>query len=124
MVNSKKRWVSRSAKIKKSTPRNFRYDLRNIEKEEDDIVKEFEKMELFLKNIKYTNMVQEIKNTDQKGLVEKSVIKSVPEKKIRKTFKGCKVQQKTVVMEKESQDGLKDEYFEVKKIYRECPKNK
>ena len=122
MQNTKKRWMSKSAKIKRSIAQHLTHDFKNIEKEEEDIVKEFEKMELFLKNMKYTNMIQEIKNTDKKGLVEKSVVKSVPEKKIRKTFKGCKVQQKTVVMEKENTDGTANEYFEVKKIYRQCPK--
>ena len=107
---------------------DFENDFKDIEVEEAEIVKEFEKMEAFLSNLndknKVTNRVQDIKNISPSGSVIKSVVKSLPEKKVRKSFNGCKIQHKTIILEKDGDENEKDEYLEIKKIYKQCPKVK
>ncbi len=107
---------------------DFENDFKDIEVEEAQIIKEFEKMETFLNNLnpknKLTNRVQETKNISPTGAIVKSIVKSLPEKKVRKSFNGCKIQHKTMILEKEGDENEKDEYLEIKKIYKQCPKPK
>jgi ferritin-like metal-binding protein YciE len=107
---------------------SFENDFKDIEVEEEGIIKEFEKMEQFLNNLdgknKITNRVQETKNITPEGGIVKSVIKSLPEKKARKSFNGCKIQHKTIILEKEGNENENDEYLEIKKVFKQCPKTK
>jgi len=98
--------------------------LNSIEKEEEQILKQFEKLENELRKIviKPTNKAQQIQNIEPNGRIEKTLTKSVPEKKLRKNFKGCSIQTKVTVYESADPSTDKDEYYEVKKIYRKCPK--
>jgi hypothetical protein len=95
-----------------------------IETEEQKLLKQFEKMESALKKIVInpTNKVQQIKNVSPNGHIENVLIKSVPEKKVRKIFNGCTVQSKITMYENMDPSLDKDEYYEIKKIYRQCPK--
>jgi hypothetical protein len=93
-------------------------DIMDLDQEEDKILKDFQTMENRLKGLKNIQKIQEIKNVGVTGTVEKAVIKSHPDKKPRKTFTGCAVKSKTMIYENVDQD----EYLEVKKVYRKCPK--
>jgi hypothetical protein len=100
------------------------FKLNNLDYEDDKILKEFQQMEIRLRGIKKINKVEEIKNSGPNGIIEKSLIKSNPEKKLRKDFKGCAVQSRITVYENIDENAKQNEYFEVKKIYRKCPKTK
>jgi len=93
-------------------------DILDLDQEEDKILKDFQIMENRLKGLKNIQKTQEIKNVGVTGIVEKAVIKSNPDKKPRKTFTGCAIKSKTMIYENPDQD----EYLEVKKVYRKCPK--
>ncbi len=117
----KKGTKKKGGSIKKPTS-SVKFNL--IEQEEQQLLKQFEKMENELKKIvsKPTNKVQQIQNVAPNGQIEKTLTKSVPEKKVRKNFSGCSVQTKVTVYENADPMADKDEYYEVKKIYRKCPK--
>ncbi len=93
-------------------------DILDLDQEEDKILKDFQMMENRLKGLKNVQKIQEIKNIGVTGAVEKAVVKSHPDKKPRKTFIGCAVKSKTMIYENPDQE----EYLEVKKVYRKCPK--
>ncbi len=108
----------------KSNKKSSSSKLNLIELEEHQLLKQFNIMENALQRIimKPTNKVQQIHNVSPTGHVEKILTKSVPEKKPRKNFNGCSLQTKVTVYEKMDPSMDKDEYFEVKKVYRKCPK--
>ena len=96
--------------------------LQDLDLEDEKILKEFKIMENRLKNVKNVNKAQEIKNTGPTGVIEKTLVKSNPEKKLRRTFKGCNVQSRVTVYENVDENAEQNEYLEIKKIYRKCPK--
>jgi hypothetical protein len=108
----------------KSKKKSSSGKLNLIELEENQLLKQFNIMENALHRIimKPTNKIQQIQNVSPNGHVEKILTKSVPEKKPRKNFNGCSLQTKVTVYESTNPSSDKDEYYEVKKIYRKCPK--
>jgi len=109
----------------KSLKESKKYQFETLEKQEEDILKEFNRLENALKNVKInkTNQLEETRNIHPSGEVEKSIIQTFPDKKIRRKFKGCAIQTKTILYENKNDKIDKNEYFELKKIYRQCPKN-
>lgn len=109
----------------KSLKESKKYQFETLEKQEEDILKEFNRLENALKNIRInkTNQLEETRNIQPSGEVEKSIIQTFPDKKIRRKFKGCAIQTKTILYENKNDKIDKNEYFELKKIYRQCPKN-
>ncbi len=109
----------------KSLKGSKKYQFETLEKQEEDILKEFNRLENALKNVRInkTNQLEETRNIQPNGEVEKSIIQTFPDKKIRRKFKGCAIQTKTILYENKNDKIDKNEYFELKKIYRQCPKN-
>ena len=109
----------------KSLKGSKKYEFETLEKQEEDILKEFNRLENALKNVRInkTNQLEETRNIQPNGKVEKSILQTFPNKKIRRTFKGCAIQTKTILYENKNDKIDKNEYFELKKIYRQCPKN-
>ena len=95
--------------------------------EEDNIFKEFKSMELNVKRLllKPTLKYEEKVNVSSDGKKERTVIKDDKKKRVRRTFTGCSVQSKITLYEKENDlDSSDDKYYEIKEIYRKCPKKK
>lgn len=93
--------------------------------EEDNIFKEFKSMELNVKKLllKPSLKYEEKVNIDTDGKKERTVIKDDKKKRVRRTFTGCSVQSKITLYEKENDlDSPDDKYYEIKEIYRKCPK--
>jgi len=109
----------------KSLKGSKKYQFETLEKQEEDILKEFNRLENALKNVRInkTNQLEETRNIQPSGEVEKSIVQTFPDKKIRRKFKGCAIQTKTILYENKNDKIDKNEYFELKKIYRQCPKN-
>ena len=109
----------------KSLKGSKKYQFERLEKQEEDILKEFNRLENALKNVRInkTNQLEETRNIQPNGEVEKSIVQTFPDKKIRRKFKGCAIQTKTILYENKNDKIDKNEYFELKKIYRQCPKN-
>ena len=117
-----------SKKTSKKSLTSTQFQFSSLEKQEDEIFKEFIKLEEALKNIKTnkTNKTVETKNIYPNGKIEKNIVESYPnnpKKKIRNDFKGCAVQTKTVLYENKNDKMDKDEYYELQKKYIQCPKN-
>lgn len=115
-------------KISKKTSKKTSTQFSSLEKQEDEIYKEFIKLEEALKNIKNnkTNKTVKTENIYPNGKIEKNIIESYPNnpnKKIRNNFDGCAVQTKTILYENKNNKMDKDEYYELQKKYIQCPKN-
>jgi len=124
-AKSKSKSKSKSKTKLKSLKGNKKYQFETLEKQEEDILKEFNRLENALKNVRInkTNQLEETRNIQPNGEVEKSIVQTFPDKKIRRKFKGCAIQTKTILYENKNDKIDKNEYFELKKIYRQCPKN-
>ena len=122
---SKEKFKEKSKTKLKSLKGNKKYQFETLEKQEEDILKEFNRLENALKNVRInkTNQLEETRNIQPNGEVEKSIVQTFPDKKIRRKFKGCAIQTKTILYENKNDKIDKNEYFELKKIYRQCPKN-
>ena len=125
MMKAKSKAKSKSKTKLKSLKVSKKYQFETLEKQEEDILKEFNRLENALKNVKInkTNQLEETRNIKPSGEVEKSIIQTFPNKKIRRKFKGCAIQNKTILYENKNDKIDKNEYFELKKIFRQCPKN-
>ena len=124
---SKSKKLSKKSSKKSSKKLSKELQFESLEKQEDEIFKEFIKLEAALKNIKTnkTNKIVETENIYLNGKIEKNVIESYPNnpnKKIRNNFDGCAVQTKTILYENKNDKIDKDEYYELQKKYIQCPK--
>lgn len=124
-TKSKPKTKSKTKHKLKSLKGSKKYQFETLEKQEEDILKEFNRLENALKNVRInkTNQLEETRNIQPSGEVEKSIVQTFPDKKIRRKFKGCAIQTKTILYENKNDKIDKNEYFELKKIYRQCPKN-
>jgi hypothetical protein len=108
---------------------NTTIDFKNIEEEEDELLKKFEKMEKMLKLAKVKQ--EKVKNVEPKPIIEiipklkdKSKSKSKKAPAPKKKYEDCLVQTKTTVYNLDGYEGSnQSEYMEVKKTYRQCPKS-
>ena len=116
--NNKKKY----SKLKDTSKIKDNSKLYQLDDEEEEILKEFRLMENRIKDIKNVNKIQEIKNVGVDGIIEKNTIKSNPEKKPRRSFTGCAIKTKTTLYESLDENAKQNEYLEIKKIYRNCPK--
>ncbi len=120
--NKFNKYISKD-KIKSKSKGKFETnEINEMDLEEEKILKDFQLMENRLKGLKNINKAKEIKNAGPNGVIEKTLIKSNPEKKLRRDFKGCAVKSTITVYENIDENSKHNEYLEVKKIYRKCPK--
>jgi hypothetical protein len=113
--------------IKKVIPDKKDKHLVELINEEDTIFNEFKTMEFNIQKLllKPTLKYEEKIDIDVDGKKERTVIKDKDNKKkrVRRTFTGCSVQSKVTLYEKENDnDSPDDKYYEIKEIYRKCPK--
>ncbi len=111
--------------IKKVIPDKKDKHLVDLINEEDSIFNEFKTMEFNIQKmlLKPSSKYEEKINIDTEGKKERTVIKDEKKKRMRRTFTGCSVQSKVTLYEKENDmDSPDDKYYEVKEIYRKCPK--
>ncbi len=111
--------------IKKIITDNKDKHLVDLINEEDNIFNEFKTMEFNIKKLllKPSLKYEEKINVDSDGKKERTVIKDDKKKRVRRTFTGCSVQSKITLYEKENDlDSPDDKYYEIKEIYRKCPR--
>ena len=121
-LKSSKRLSKRlgKTKLEKKPP-----TLNDLVREEDIIARQFRMMDFEIKNIKTkpSYKIEEKINIDVDGNKKRTITKDKIPKKIRRRFRGCSIQTKTRIYEKEQDDlSDKNKYYESKEILRVCPK--